>query len=72
MFASSQYPMAQAPERTSGHTALLHGGEGREGDASYRATAGLLLPHGQPGAWLLLLAGSCVYVVVRALASMGL
>ncbi|MEJ8837211.1 hypothetical protein [Ramlibacter sp. AN1133] len=68
MFASSQYPVAGAPERTRERGAALHAGEGRECEASRRATVSLLLPDGRPGAWLLLLAGSCVYVVVQACA----
>ena len=68
MFASSQYPVAAAPERTRQRGAALQDGEGRECEASRRATAALLLPDGRPGAWLLLLAGSCVYVLVQTLA----
>ena len=44
-------------------------GEGRDCEGSRRLTALLLFPrdHARPGAWLLLLAGVCTYVAVRAL-----
>ena len=34
-------------------------------EASRRATVALLLPQGRPSAWLLLLVGSCTYVIVH-------
>ena len=42
--------------------------EGRECEACRQATAQLLLPGGRPGHWLLLLAGSCAWVLIQALA----
>ena len=60
MFASSHsLPQRRAP---------LHDREGRDSEACHRATVCLLLPEGHPGGWLLLLAGSFVYVAVQVLA----
>jgi hypothetical protein len=57
------------------HTALLQGAggecsrEGRDCERSRRVTALLLFPrlNARPGAWLLLLAGVCSFVAIRAL-----
>lgn len=62
MFASSRVP---TPRR---HYALSWGGgagEGRDCEAARHATVAVLLPQGQVGAWVLLLAGCCTWVVVQ-------
>ena len=51
---------------------LAHGcveaGEGRDCEASHQATRDVLLSRtGRPGVWLLVLAGVCSFVAVRAL-----
>jgi hypothetical protein len=66
MFASSDFQPATIARREPS-TGPCAPGEGRDSVASHRATAALLLPAGRPSVWLLLLAGSCVYVVVQAL-----
>lgn len=68
MFASSQYPVPSAQARAVSPAADMQAGEGRHCEAARQATAALLLPQGRASGWLLLLAGSCVYVVVQALA----
>jgi hypothetical protein len=68
MFASSRYPIPAARQRVEVPVAVLELGEGRDCEASRAATAALLLPEGRAGAWLVLLAGSCVYVLLQALA----
>ena len=57
------------------HRPALQGGqvdasrEGRDCDLSRRLTTLLLFPHlnARPGPWLLLLAGVCSFVAIRAL-----
>jgi hypothetical protein len=44
-------------------------GEGRRCETARRATELVLLPNGRPGAWMMLLAGSCTLVLVHALSS---
>ena len=68
MFASSQFPLPASPARFEPRLAPVEAGEGHDSEACRRATAALLLPGGHPGGWLLLLAGSCVYVLVQAIA----
>jgi hypothetical protein len=65
MFASSQYPMP-ARGRVDPPASTFGEGEGHWCEASHAATRALLFPQGRPGAWLLLLAGSCVYVLFEA------
>jgi hypothetical protein len=62
------------PSSTPQHAALRRtraefSREGRDCEASHRATALLLFPRldAVPGPWLLLLAATCTYVVVHAL-----
>jgi hypothetical protein len=67
MFASSQHPL---PLRLRAELSrpVFADGEGRDCEACRRVTETLLLPESRPGAWLLLLAGACVYVVIQSLA----
>jgi len=67
MFASSQYPLLTVQPRRETRCAPQEG-EGRGCDPCRRVTAALLLPHGRPGGWLLLLGVSCGYVLVQAVA----
>lgn len=66
MFASSRFP-TPVPARAGIAAQRADAGEGRGSELSRRATAAILLPQGRPGPWLLLLAGSCFYVVIQAL-----
>lgn len=43
--------------------------EGRHCEPCRHATANLLLPHGTPSAWLLLLAAACANTVLQAMAA---
>ena len=65
MLASSRQPLAARVRQPS--ASPFAEGEGRACEASREATRSLLLPDGRPGAWLLLLAGACGYVVAHAL-----
>lgn len=69
MFASSQYPIAAAQPRAQVRAAPAQADEGRHSEDARRASAAVLLPRGKPGAWLLLLAACCAFVVVEAIAS---
>ena len=68
MYASSQYPVPAAKGLVDVLPGALEDGQGRRCEACRRASAGLLLPQGRIGGWLLLLTGCCVYVMVQALA----
>jgi len=68
MFASSQYPLPSAQAHAESPVVDMPAGEGHDCETARQATAALLLPQGRPSAWLLLLASSCVYVVVQAVA----
>ena len=63
-------PLPFAPQRTAlqvGRTESSR--EGRDSESSWRMTVLLLFPRldARPGPWLLLLAGVCSFVAVRAL-----
>jgi hypothetical protein len=45
--------------------------EGHFCELARRTTVALLVPRGRPGAWLLLLCGTCVVVLVQALDGRG-
>ena len=67
MFASSSHCPLPAQKRAEPSASQFGEGEGRDCEVSRQVSAGLLVRNGRPTAWLLLLAGSCVYVVAQAL-----
>ncbi|HET8745448.1 MAG TPA: hypothetical protein VFM98_07575 [Ramlibacter sp.] len=68
MFVPSRYPTVSEPAPAEPPATAVQPREGRDSEASRRATAAVLVPRGRPSGWLLLLAACCALVVVQVVA----